>query len=240
VVIERLQRRFQVDVELVEPRIPYRETITGHGESKYRHKKQTGGAGQFAEVWMRLEPGARDSGVEFRESLTGQNVDRNFVPSVEKGVRAACEEGVLAGYRVVDVRVDFYDGKMHPVDSKDVAFQIAGKNAFREAFQAAGPTLLEPVCHVEIHVPDDRTGTVLGDLSGRRGRVQNMEGRDGYQILTALVPQRELYHYSSQLRSLTAGRGAHSESFSHYEELPADLRSQVIAEWELRRKNGSG
>ncbi len=238
VIVDRLKRRYNVDVTLEEPRVPYRETIRGNGESKYRHKKQTGGAGQFAEVWMRILPGPRDSGVDFTESLTGQNVDRSFVPSVEKGVRSACEEGVLAGYRVVDVVVDFYDGKMHPVDSKDIAFQIAGRSAFKEAFQQAHPCLLEPICNVEVQVPEDRLGAVLGDLSSRRGRVQTMEGSDGFQIVKAQVPQKELYHYSSQLRSLTGGRGVHAESLSHYEEMPRELEQRVIAESAPRRHNG--
>ena len=155
VIADRLRRRFNVHVELQEPRVRYRETIKGRGESKHRHKKQTGGAGQFAEVWLRIEPKPRDTGVEFIQSLTGQNVDRNFVPSVEKGVAKACEEGILAGYRVVDVKIDFYDGKMHPVDSKDIAFQIAGYFAFKESFATARPCLLEPIHLVEIRIPED-------------------------------------------------------------------------------------
>jgi len=230
IVAERLKRRYRVDIDLVEPRIPYRETIRGRGESKYRHKKQTGGAGQFAEVWMRVEPLARNSGVEFTESLTGQNVDRVFVPSVEKGVRSACVEGILAYYPVVDVKIDFYDGKMHPVDSKDIAFQIAGKEAFKEAFRAARPCLLEPICTIEVRIPDEFMGNVLGDLSSRRGRIQGMENADGYQVVKAQVPQSELYLYSAALRSLTGGRGYHSEDFSHYDHIPAELEAKVIAE----------
>lgn len=230
IVAERLKRRYRVEIDLIEPRIPYRETIRGRGESKYRHKKQTGGAGQFAEVWMRVEPLARNSGVEFSESLTGQNVDRVFVPSVEKGVNSACVEGILAGYPVVDTKIDFYDGKMHPVDSKDIAFQIAGKEAFKEAFRAAKPCLLEPICTIEVRIPDDFMGNVLGDLSSRRGRIQGMENADGYQVVKALVPQSELYLYSAALRSLTGGRGHHSEDFSHYDHIPAELEAKVIAE----------
>jgi elongation factor G len=230
IVAERLKRRYRVEIDLIEPRIPYRETIRGRGESKYRHKKQTGGAGQFAEVWMRVEPLARNSGVEFSESLTGQNVDRVFVPSVEKGVNSACVEGILAGYPVVDTKIDFYDGKMHPVDSKDIAFQIAGKEAFKEAFRAAKPCLLEPICTIEVRIPDDFMGNVLGDLSSRRGRIQGMENSDGYQVVKALVPQSELYLYSAALRSLTGGRGHHSEDFSHYDHIPAELETKVIAE----------
>ncbi|HYV30790.1 MAG TPA: elongation factor G, partial [Candidatus Binatia bacterium] len=176
VVAERLKHRFKVDFEMAEPRIPYRETIKIPADSKYRHKKQTGGAGQFAEVWMRIEPKERNTGVEFTQSLAGQNVDRVFVPSVEKGVNAACAEGVVAGYRVVDVKIDFYDGKMHPVDSKDIAFQIAGKSAFKEAFLKAKPRLLEPIFQIEVRVPEDCLGPVMGDLSSRRGQITGTDG----------------------------------------------------------------
>ncbi len=234
VVIDRLKRRYKVEVELIEPRIPYRETIKGRSESKYRHKKQTGGAGQFAEVWMRIEPLARNSGLEFTQSLTGQNVDRVFVPSVEKGVMSACQDGVLAGYRVVDLKVDFYDGKMHPVDSKDIAFQIAGKAAFREAFLSARPCLLEPIHTVEIRIPEDCMGKVIGDLSSRRGKILGMESSDGLQIVKANVPAMELYHYATNLRSLTGGRGLHTEDFSHYEEMPGELEQKVIAKSKAR------
>ena len=230
IVAERLKRRYKVDFELVEPRVPYRETIKGHGESKYRHKKQTGGAGQFAEVWMRIEPKERGAGVAFTQSLTGQNVDRVFVPSVEKGVLSACGEGIIAGYRVVDLKIDFYDGKMHPVDSKDIAFQIAGKEAFKEAFRSAKPCLLEPIYTVEIHIPEETMGNVIGDLSSRRGRILGMDAADGMQIVRAHVPQMELYQYAGALRSLTGGRGLHIEEFSHYEEMPRELEAKVIAD----------
>ncbi len=230
VVAERLKHRFKVDFDLAEPRIPYRETIQAPAESKYRHKKQTGGAGQFAEVWMRIEPRERNSGVEFVQTLTGQNVDRSFVPSVEKGVMSACVEGVVAGYRVADVKVDFYDGKMHPVDSKDIAFQIAGKSAFREAFLKARPRLLEPIYEIEVQVPEDHLGAVMGDLSGRRGRITGTDGADGYAVVKAHVPQMELYKYASVVRSLTGGRGLHTETFSHYEEMPHDKEQKIIAE----------
>jgi elongation factor G len=230
VLVDRLKRRFKVDLELVPPRIPYRETIKARADAKYRHKKQTGGAGQFAEVWMRLEPRPRDTGVEFTQSLVGQNVDRNFVPSVEKGVMAACREGILAGYRIVDLKVDFYDGKMHPVDSSDIAFQIAGKEAFREAFQQARPCLLEPIHKLVIRAPEDCLGKIIGDLSARRGKVQGMEAEGSLQILTAEAPARELNHYATVLRSLTGGRGIHTEEFSHYEEMPRELEAKVIEE----------
>jgi elongation factor G len=237
VIADRLRRRHNVHVDLEAPRVKYRETIKGKGESKYRHKKQTGGAGQFAEVWMRIEPKPRDTGVEFTQSLVGQNVDRNFVPSVEKGVQQVCTEGVIAGCRVTDVKIDFYDGKMHPVDSKDIAFQIAGYFAFKEAFTAAKPVLLEPIETVEIRIPEDFMGKVMGDLSSRRGKILGMDTDGAFQVIKASVPTAELYHYSSTLRSLTGGRGVHTEEFSHYEEMPRDAADKVIAEAAKRKAN---
>ena len=235
VVADRLRRRHNVHVELAEPRVKYRETIKGKGDSKHRHKKQTGGAGQFAEVWMRIEPKPRDAGVEFTNSLVGQNVDRSFVPSVEKGVNQACTEGIIAGCRVTDVKIDFYDGKMHPVDSKDIAFQIAGYFAFKEAFMVAKPVLLEPIETVEIHIPEDCMGKVMGDLSSRRGKIIGMDTDSTFQVIKASVPAKELYHYSSTLRSLTGGRGVHTEEFSHYEEMPRDAAEKVIEEAKKRK-----
>jgi elongation factor G len=237
VIADRLRKRYNVHVELTEPRVRYRETIKTKGDSKYRHKKQTGGAGQFAEVWMRIEPKPRDTGLEFTQSLAGQNVDRVFVPSVEKGVMKASEEGILAGYRVVDVKVDFYDGKMHPVDSKDIAFQIAGYFAFKESFMAARPCLLEPIYQVEIRIPEDAMGKVMGDLSSRRGKIQGMDVDGTFQMIKAHVPAKELYRYSSTLRSLTGGRGVHAEEFSHYEEMPRDAEHKVIEESKKARQH---
>ncbi len=230
VSIQRLQRRFGIDIDTFKPRIPFRETIKGKGEAKYRHKKQSGGAGQFAEVWMRIEPKERGEGVEFVSSLVGQNVDRVFVPSVEKGVQSACVDGVLAGYRVVDLKVVFYDGKQHPVDSKDIAFQIAGKGAFKEAFNSAQPCLLEPIMDVEVRVPEDFMGDVMGDASSRRGKIMGMDNEGSFQVIKAKIPQSELYHYSTAIRSLTGGRGLHSESFSHYEYLPQELQKRFVTE----------
>ncbi len=235
VIADRLRRRYNVHVELGEPRVRYRETIKVKGDSKHRHKKQTGGAGQFAEVWMRIEPRPRDSGLEFTNSLVGQNVDRVFVPSVEKGVEKACTEGIIAGYRVVDVKVDFYDGKMHPVDSKDIAFQIAGYFAFKEAFVAARPCLLEPIHTVEIRIPEDCMGKVMGDLSSRRGKIQGMDTDGNFQVIKAHVPAKELYRYSSTLRSLTGGRGVHAEDFSHYEEMPREAENKIVEEYKKKR-----
>lgn len=230
VIAERLRRRFRLHFDLIQPRVPFRETIHGRADHTYRHKKQTGGAGQFAEVALKIAPGPRNSGIAFRQSLTGQNVDRVFVPSVEKGVVKACGEGILAGYHVVDVATDFYDGMMHPVDSKDIAFQIAGYWAFKEAFMKARPCLLEPINEIEVRIPEDCMGKVVGDLSSRRGRILDTATEGRFQIVRADVPAMELYRYGSILRSLTGGRGVHSEQFSRYEEMPREIEQRVIEE----------
>ena len=240
VIVERLLRRFGVTVQLEEPRIPYRETIRARGDSRYRHKKQTGGAGQFAEVWLRVEPGPRDSGVVFTQSLVGNNVDRVFVPSVEKGIRTVCTEGILAGYRVMDVKIIFYDGKMHPVDSKDIAFQVAGYHAFKEAFHAAAPCLLEPIYRVTVMVPEAFVGAIMGDLSARRGQILGVDMDGHFQVVRAQLPQKELYRYSTTVRSLTSGRGRHEESFSHYSEVPLEFATKLVAEAKARREGLNG
>jgi len=239
VLFERLKRRYKVDVSLEQPRIRYRETIRGSAEARYRHKKQTGGAGQFAEVWLRVEAAPRDSGLAFGQSLSGQDVDRIFVPSVEKGVKTVGGEGIHAGFRVTDVKVDFFGGKMHPVDSKDIAFQIAGYFAFREAFQNARPCLLEPIHEVEIRVPEEFVGRVAGDLSSRRGKILGMDVNGRLQVIKAQVPAAQLYHYGTALRSLTGGRGLHSEKFSHYEELAADQEKKLVADYQAARAAGT-
>ena len=226
---ERLKRRFNLNIVLTKPNIPYRETITRKAESKYRHKKQSGGAGQFAEVWMRIEPKQRGEGIEFTNSLVGQNVDRVFIVSVEKGVNTACVNGIIAGCRVVDLKIDFYDGKMHPVDSKDIAFQTAGKNAFIDAFKNASPCLQEPIINIEVKVPEEYMGDIMGDISGKRGKILGMDSDGSFQLIKAQVPQAELYNYATTIRSLTGGRGIHSEEFSHYEKMPKDAEKKVIA-----------
>jgi len=228
IIVKRLKQKFGVEVITKDPKIPYRETIKGKADAKYRHKKQSGGAGQFAEVWMRIEPQPRGEGVEFTNSLVGQNVDRTYVPSVEKGVNSACEEGVLAGYRVVDLKVDFYDGKMHPVDSSDIAFQIAGKAAFKEAVLQAKPVLLEPIYDLEVKVPEDYMGDVMGDISSRRGKISGVDSEGHFQVIKAKVPLAELNRYSNALRSMTQGRGMFQQKFSHYEEVPGDQAVKII------------
>ncbi|MCK4297226.1 MAG: elongation factor G, partial [Candidatus Marinimicrobia bacterium] len=236
VILERLKKQFNVEIIQIPPRIPYRETIKKRGESKYRHKKQSGGAGQFAEVWMYIEPLERGSGIEFTNKLVGQNVDRVFVPSVEKGVKFACAEGILAGYMVTDLKTVFYDGKQHPVDSKDIAFQIAGKGAFKECFIDADPILLEPICDLEVIVPEEFMGDVMGDISVRRGKIQGMDSEGSFQKINAKVPLAELYRYSTSLRSMTQGKGMHHQSFSHYEPMPREQQEKVVAEHKRERE----
>ncbi len=239
VLFERLKRRYKVDVSLAPPKIRYRETVRGKAEARYRHKKQTGGAGQFAEVWMRIAPAVRDSGLAFEQSLVGQDVDRVFVPSVEKGVKTAAGEGIHAGYRVTDVKIDFFGGKMHPVDSKDIAFQIAGYFAFREAFAAARPVVLEPIHELEIKMPEEYVGRVVGDLSGRRGKILGMDVNGRMQIVRAHVPAAQLHHYGTVVRSLTGGRGMHSEKFSHYEEMPPEEERKLVEQYKAARAAGT-
>lgn len=235
VVVERLRRRFNVHVDVAEPRIAFRETIQIPAEATYRHKKQTGGAGQFAEVALRVAPASRDSGIVFTESLSGQAVDRVYVPSVERGVHHACAEGIIAGFRAVDVTVDFHDGKMHPVDSNDISFQVAGYWAFKEAFAKAKPCLLEPIHKIEVRIPEECVGKVMGDLSSRRGNILGVDVDGAFQVIRAQVPAKELYRYSSQLRSLTGGRGLHSEEFSHYAEMPRELEQRMLEEAKGKR-----
>lgn len=235
VVAERLRRRFNVHVDLVQPRVAFRETIKLPAEANYRHKKQTGGAGQFAEVALRITPGPRDSGIVFTESLSGQAVDRVYVPSVERGVRNACAEGIVAGFRAVDLKVDFHDGKMHPVDSNDISFQVAGYWAFKEAFAKAKPCLLEPIHEIEVRIPEESVGKVMGDLSSRRGNILGVDVDGAFQVIRAQVPAMELYRYSSQLRSLTGGRGLHGEEFSHYAEMPRELEQRMLDEAKGKR-----
>ncbi len=219
-----------VHLETAVPKVPYQETVTKPNAAQYRHKKQTGGAGQFAEVHMRVEPRSRGDGFEFDNEVVGGAISGSFIPSIEKGVKSVMEQGVIAGYPVVDVRAVVFDGKEHPVDSKDIAFQIAGREVFKLAFQAAGPVLLEPVVKLRVVVPDSDMGATIGDLSTRRAQVQGTESIGGRTIITALAPLAEVQRYSNDLRSFTQGRGVYSQEFSHYQQLPSHLADGVIAQ----------
>ncbi len=235
-MIGRMKNRYGVDVEIGTPKVAYKETITANGDSKYRHKKQTGGAGQFAEVWMRVEPLARGEGFQFVDEVVGGAIPRQFVGSCEKGIKNALEEGAVAGYPVIDIRVVVYDGKTHPVDSKDIAFQIAAAHAFREACGKAKPALLEPIMNVELTVPEENMGDITGSLSSRRGRVQGMNPEGGMQVVKAQIPLEEMYKYANELKSLTAGRATYTMSFSHYEQVPSNLAQKIIEQSKKGKK----
>jgi elongation factor G len=236
VAIKRAQA-LGVGLDTSVPKVPYQETVTRTASAVYRHKKQTGGAGQFAEVHLRVEPlptpTASDEAVpefEFANEVFGGAISQQFVGSTEKGVRQVLDEGVIAGYPVKYVKAVVYDGKMHPVDSKDIAFQIAGRGAFREAFEEAGPVLLEPIMKVQVTVPEDKMGDIMGDMNTRRGRVLGMETEAGRSVVTAEVPLAEIQRYSNDVRSMTAGRGVYTMEFLRYERVPAHLQEGVIAQ----------
>jgi elongation factor G len=229
IILNSLKNRFKVEVEKKQPKISYRETITKTVKYvEYTHKKQSGGAGQYAKVAIDLEPLPRGSGYEFVDKIVGGVIDQSFRPSVDKGVHAKLEEGILAGYPIVDARVYLVDGKTHPVDSKDIAFQIAGREVFKLAFEQAGPILLEPIADMRITVPDDYTGDVMGDLSSRRGKIGGMEPEGKFQTIVAKVPEAEVQNYSQALRALSQGRGYFSKSFSHYEPVPTEVARKII------------
>ncbi|HOX01517.1 MAG TPA: elongation factor G [Candidatus Paceibacterota bacterium] len=228
-VLDNLKSRFKVEVDRTPPRISYRETVTRSVQYvEYAHKKQTGGAGQYAKVAIDLEPLPRGSGYEFVDKIVGGVIDQPFRPAVDKGARAKMETGILAGYPIVDVRVLLVDGKTHPVDSKDIAFQIAGREVFKLAFEKAGPILLEPIVDLRVTVPDKNTGDVMGDLSSRRGKISGMEPGVSYQTIVAKVPEAEIQNYSQALRSITQGRGFYTKSFSHYDPVPHELARKII------------
>jgi elongation factor G len=228
IAVRRMSNRFDVQVETSTPKVPYRETISRTHADRYRHKKQTGGAGQFAEVHLRLEPLPRGAGFEYEWAVTGGAISTGFQSSIEKGIRQVMDQGVIAGYPVVDMRAVVYDGKEHPVDSKDIAFQIAGREVFKKVLKGAAPTLLEPIYTVSVTVPEEYTGDIIGDLNTRRAQVQGMDQRAGKTIINAKAPFAEMQRYATDLRSLTQGRGLFSMSFDHYEPVPSHLMQEIV------------
>ncbi len=230
VTVSKLRKRYGVEVLLKTPRIPYRETIRGKADVQGRHKKQTGGHGQFGDCWIRMEPLPRGGNFEFVDEIFGGAIPRNFIPAVEKGILEAAERGYLAGNPVVDFKVTLYDGSFHPVDSSEMAFKIAGRIAFKKAMEMARPVLLEPVMDVEIYAPQEYAGALTGDLSSRRGRLQGMDIKHDIQIIKAQVPMAEMVTYSPVLTSMTGGRGSYSMQFSHYDEVPAQIAQKIIEE----------
>ncbi len=236
IIIKRLKAKYGVEVDMAEPKIPFRETIRGRAnEIEYKHKKQTGGRGQFGHVWIKLEPLPRGGGFEFEDAIVGGVVPGRFVPAVEKGLVEAMESGVVAGYKVVDVKVTLFDGSYHDVDSDEHSFKIAGRMAFKKAFKEAKPILLEPIYEIEVIVPEDCMGDTMGDISSRRGKILGVDTDGSNQIIKALVPLKELFRYSTNLRSMTQGRGIHKQKFHHYEEVPREVVEKIIAEYEKHK-----
>jgi elongation factor G len=230
VAVSRLKNKFGVEVTLHPPKVPYRETINGTFEAHGRHKKQTGGHGQFADCWVRFEPLPRGAQFEFANEVFGGAIPKNFIPAVEKGIQEARVKGFLAGFPMVDFKATVYDGKYHPVDSSEMAFKIAGSLAYKEAMEKCKPTILEPIMNVEIVVPEENTGDVLGDLNSRRGRTQGMEPKGTLTSIKAQVPMSEMLSYEPTLTSMTGGRGSFHMEYSHYEEVPSHLIPKIVAE----------
>ena len=227
VAIRKADVKFQTGLNTQVPRVPYQETITKNGDARYRHKKQTGGAGQFAEVAMRVES-YEDEDYSFENAVFGGSISQGYMPAIEKGIKAVMKDGVLAGFPVKNVHIAVYDGKEHPVDSKPVAFEIAGREAFKLAFKQASPVMLEPIMNVRVIVPETNMGDIMGDLNTRRARVQGMDNEKGRSVVTAKVPLAEIQRYTTDLRSITGGRGVFSMEFSHYEIVPAHVAQEVI------------
>jgi len=239
VMLEKMKSRFKLAVNTKEPKIPYRETITAKAEGHYRHKKQTGGAGQFGEVYLRVEPAERDAepSLEFSWDIFGASIPGQYEPAVYKGINDVMAAGIVAGFPVQDVKVSVYDGKHHPVDSKEVAFRAAGKGAFIDALKNAKPVLLEPIVNIEVTIPAESMGDITGDLASKRGRVQGQEMLPGnFIVIKAQVPLAEVTQYNSQLKSVTGGRGSYSMNLSHYEVVPPNVQAQVIAQYVKKKQ----
>jgi elongation factor G len=236
VISERIKRRFGVEVDLHPPRVPYRETIKAASKAQGRHKKQTGGRGQFGDTWIELQPMARGEGFEFVDKIVGGVIPRNYIPAVEKGIVEAMHEGYVAGYPVVDFRAILYDGSHHPVDSSEMAFKIAGSLGFKKAMEKAQPILLEPIMSVDVTVPEENVGDIMGDLNSRRGRVLGSTPRGHYTVINAEVPLAEMLSYAPVLTSMTGGRGDYSMEFLRYEEVPAHMAGKIIEEQKKARE----
>jgi len=233
VIVEKLKRKFNVDVELKEPKVPYKETIKGTARVQGKYKRQSGGRGQYGDAWLEVSPLPRGTGFEFVDKIVGGVIPRQYIPAVEKGVVEAMEQGILAGYPVTDIKVMLYDGSYHEVDSSEMAFKIAASMGFKKAIEQSNPVLLEPIMKVEVIVPDENMGDVMGDLNSRRGKIMGMETKGNNQVVKALVPMAEILQYAPDLKSMTGGRGTFTVEFSHYEEVPAHIAAKIV---ELARK----
>jgi elongation factor G len=234
IIVERLQRKFGVEVKTDEMRIPYRETIRAQVQVEGKHKKQSGGHGQYGHVWLRMEPSEEE--FEFGEEIFGGVVPKQYVPAVEKGIREAMAEGVLAGYPVTNIKAVLYDGSYHSVDSSEIAFKMAAILAFRKGMEQAKPVLLEPICNVEVEIPEQFMGDIIGDLNSKRGRVLGMEPCGKNQVVRAQVPLKEMVRYSIDLKSITQGRGKFKMEFDHYEEVPPKVAEEIIEKTKRERE----
>ena len=229
-MLERMDQRYNVQVNTSPPKIAYRETVTIKAEGHHRHKKQTGGAGQFGEVYLRIEPRARGEGFEFVSKVVGGTIPTNLIPAVEKGVRLVMQTGAIAGFQLQDIRVTAYDGKFHPVDSKEIAFVTAGKKAFLDAISKAKPQILEPVVDLQVTVPEAHMGDITGNLSGKRARISGTDSMgSGMIVVNAQAPLSELSDFQTELKSVTAGEGRYTMEFSHYDPVPGDIQKQLMA-----------
>ncbi|MCP4694653.1 MAG: elongation factor G, partial [Desulfobacterales bacterium] len=228
--VEKLKRKFNVNVVLNTPKVPYRETVKKKVRVQGRHKKQTGGHGQFGDCWIQLEPQPRGKGFEFKDAIVGGAIPKTYIPAVEKGILETCGKGVLAGFPCVDFKVTLDDGSFHAVDSSEMAFKIAGALAFKKACKEAKPVLLEPIFEVAVITPEDYMGDIMGDLNSRRGRVLGMENSGRNQVIKALVPMSEFLTYAPDLRSMTGGRGIYTMEFSHYDEVPLQIAEKIVEE----------
>jgi len=236
VMVERLKKRFNVEVELGTPKVSYKETITKSVKVQGKFKRQSGGRGQYGDVWIEVQPMERSKGFEFVDKIFGGAIPRNYIPSAEKGIIQACSEGAVAGSPIVDIRVILCDGSYHEVDSSDMAFQIAGAMALRKAVLEAGPVLLEPIMNVEVVIPEEYLGAISGDINSRRGRIMGMDVKGRSQIVKATAPLAEMFTYANDLRSITGGRGMYTMRFSHYEEVPHKIASTIIAQYQATKK----
>lgn len=237
VIVSKLKNKYNVDVDLKPPKVPYKETIKASAKSHGRYKKQTGGKGQFGDCHIEISPLERGKGFEFVNSIVGGAIPKTYIPAVEKGIVGAMEEGIVAGYPVVDVRVELYDGSYHPVDSSEIAFKIAGSMGFKAGFKSAQPVLLEPYMKLSVVVPDEFMGDINGDVASKRGRILGMDSKKGRSIIEATVPMSELFNYSNELKSMTGGRGNFNMEFSHYEEVPHSVAEKIIEEYKTDEEN---
>jgi elongation factor G len=228
VAVGLMKGRSKVNVDLSTPKVPYRETVIGQGEGHHKHKKQSGGRGQYGEVYIRVEPKLPDDEEWFSNAIVGGVIPGNFIPAVQKGLVEGMTKGPLAGYKVIGVKSTIFDGSYHDVDSSEVAFKIAGSRALKDAMMNAKPVLLEPIMKVDVTLPDDCLGDINGDLNHKRGRIMGIGAEDGMQTITALVPQSELFRYSAELRSITGGRGTFEMEFSRYDQVPANIAQKIV------------